>query len=235
MFKKISRMLRGKPAPITLPDYAERVLSERLTYLSRPKLLALIEVVDRLEAESIEGRIIEAGCALGGSAIVLAHTKDAARELFVYDVFGMIPPPGERDGEDVHERYETISSGNSRGLGDDTYYGYEENLFDKVAQNFTRHGVPVEDHNVHMVKGLFQDTIEVDSPVALAHIDGDWYDSVMTCLERIEPHLAVGGVLAIDDYYDWSGCRSAVDDYFADKRERFHFTDATPLHITRIS
>ena len=233
MFKKIVRKLRGKPAPISLPPYAERVLSERLTYLSRPKLRALIDVVDRLEEEHIDGRIIEAGCALGGSAIVLAHTKTTSRELFVYDVFGMIPPPGERDGEDVHERYETISSGNSKGLGEDTYYGYEDNLYDKVQSHFAAHGVPVADHNVHMVKGLFQDTITVDGPVALAHIDGDWYDSVITCLVRIGPHLVVGGVLAIDDYYDWSGCRSAVDDYFADKRDRFHFTDATPLHITR--
>jgi hypothetical protein len=60
--------------------------------------------------------------------------------------------------------------------------------------------------------------MQIDQPVALAHIDGDWYESVMTCLQRIEPHLSEEGILVIDDYDAWSGCRTAVDEYFADKK-----------------
>ena len=32
-----------------------------------------------------------------------------------------------------------------------------------------------------------------------------------------------GGVLVIDDYDSWSGCRRAVDEYFADKKDRFEW------------
>ena len=32
----------------------------------------------------------------------------------VYDVFGMIPPPSEHDGADIHRRYETIAAGGAR-------------------------------------------------------------------------------------------------------------------------
>ena len=42
-----------------------------------------------------------------------------------------------------------------------------------------------EDHD--KVKGLFENTIDLDEPVAFAHLDGDWYDSTMICLERIGP------------------------------------------------
>jgi asparagine synthase (glutamine-hydrolysing) len=73
----------------------------------------------------------------------------------------------------------------------------------------------------------------VDEPVALAHIDAAWYQSVRTCLERIEPKLSQGGVLVIDDYDQWSGCRKAVEEYFADKRDRYQFVRRSRLHIVR--
>jgi hypothetical protein len=53
--------------------------------------------------------------------------------------------------------------------------------------------------------------------VAFVHLDSDWYESTMTALQRIWPHVSVGGVVVIDDYDAWSGCRRAVDEYFADR------------------
>ena len=67
--------------------------------------------------------------------------------------------------------------------------------------------MPVGEHNVELVRGLFEDTIDLDEPVAFAHLDGDWYESTMTCLERIAPLLVPGGRIVLDDYYTWSGCR----------------------------
>src|SRR5205823_5477973 len=151
--------------------------------------------IKAIEKNGSSGILIEAGCALGGSAIVIASAKSKNRPLYVYDVFGMIPPPSENDDADVQERYSVIKSGQAKGIQGNRYYGYEDNLVDRVTGNFLRHGVPVEANNVHLVKGLFQDTLRVDEPVALAHLDGDWYESVMTCLQRIESHLTPNGVL----------------------------------------
>ena len=86
---------------------------------------------------------------------------------------------------------------------------------------------------MHLVRGLFGDTLHVTEPVALAHLDGDWFDSVMTCLQRIEPRVVPGGVLVIDDYEQWSGCREAVDEYFRDKRERYRFVRRARLQVIR--
>ena len=76
----------------------------------------------------------------------------------VYDVFGMIPPPGERDGEDVHRRYATIVEGRSKGIGGETYYGYRDELLTEVTESFARHGLPIADNNVELIQGLFEDT-----------------------------------------------------------------------------
>ena len=76
-------------------------------------------------------------------------------------------------------------------MGGTAYYGYENDLMDQVRDTFARFDLDVESNNVKLVPGLFQDTIAGDEPVALAHIDGDWYDSVRTCLDRIGPRLVV--------------------------------------------
>ena len=91
----------------------------------------------------------------------------------------------------------------------------------------------MKDNNIHLIKGLFEDVLRLNEPVALAHVDGDWYDSVMTCLRRIEPNLASGGVLIIDDYGDFSGCKDAVDEYFEDKTEGYVFEAKSRLHIVK--
>jgi asparagine synthase (glutamine-hydrolysing) len=210
------------------------VLADSLTYLDREALDDLYERVEELEREQRPGIIVETGCALGGSAIVLASAKRAARPLCVYDVFGMIPPPSARDGADVHSRYAVIASGQSSGINGETYYGYKPDLYGEVTANFARHGLPLDRHSVSLIKGLYADTLHPEHPVALAHIDCDWYESVTTCLERIVPRLVVGGVLVIDDYHSWSGCKAAVDHYFATRQPDFEFVDRGRRQITRI-
>ena len=121
----------------------DEVLAEHLSYLDRTALRTLAATVESIEAEGIPGLIVETGTALGGSAITMAAAKSPDRPMKVYDVFGMIPPPGERDGADVHERYATIAGGESKGIGGETYYGYRDDLLAEVTESFARHGVPV--------------------------------------------------------------------------------------------
>ncbi|VAW43210.1 hypothetical protein MNBD_CHLOROFLEXI01-3632, partial [hydrothermal vent metagenome] len=56
---------------------------------------------------------------------------------------------------------------------------------------------------------------------------------VMTCLQQIEPNLVPGGILIIDDYEAWSGCKSAVDEYFSGREDDFEFVQQSRLHIIR--
>lgn len=210
-----------------------RVYRDNLTYLEPVCLADLARAVLRLESRRIEGAIIEAGCALGGSAIVLAASKKKTRPMYVYDVFAMIPPPSEKDPPEVHERFRVIASGRSEGIGGAMYYGYQPDLDEKVRGSFAFHGFPVEENSVRLIKGMFQETLKGDWPVALAHLDCDWYDSVMTCLQRIEPRLVPGGSLVIDDYDAWGGCRRAVDEYFAHRQDGIEFVKRNRLHIVK--
>lgn len=217
-------------APTDVAAAITKVREDKLTYLSERCLRDLSEAVVQADKDGLPGLLIEAGTALGGSAIVMALAKAPERKMRAYDAFDMIPPPSDKDGEDVHKRYAKIVSGKSKGIGGTTYYGYRDDLLGEVTESFERFGVPIEKNNVELIKGYFEDTLEVDGPVAFAHLDGDWYESTKVCLERIEPHLVVGGRLVIDDYYKWSGCKRAIDEYF-EGRDGFEFVKHGRLHI----
>lgn len=216
-------------------DLVRRLRSKNLTYLSDRKLRSIALACRDIEAAGLEGMAIEAGCALGGSSILIASLKSAGRELRVYDVFGMIPPPTRDDTQDVHDRYRTIVEGKAVGINQDKYYGYEQDLYEKVKANLESFGIDCEALRVHLIKGLLQDTLAVDGPVALAHVDVDWYDPVKTCLERIWPRVVAGGSVILDDYHDWGGCRKAADEYLRTITGQFRLDDsAGSMKITRI-
>lgn len=206
---------------------ALRIRRHRLSYLGVDALLDLRHEVKRIERDRVPGVVLEAGVALGGSAVMLSSSKDPARELLLYDVYGMIPAPSQKDGEDVHRRYEVITSGASRGIRGDTYYGYRDDLREFVEHVLTTFGYPPDEHRIQLIEGLYEDTLHPPK-VALAHVDADWYASVKVCLDRIWPKLSSGGVMIFDDYYHWSGCRKAVDEWLKDR------TDAIALRRSRL-
>lgn len=190
-------------------------MEERLTYLDRPKIEVLEESAREVQRGAVVGDFLEMGIALGGSAILLANLMERGRSFHGYDVFGMIPPPTAADPPAVHERYRTIAEGHSDGIGGDTYYGYLDDLHGRVVANCARYGQPVDGKRVQLHRGLFEDTLHPRSPVALAHVDCDWYEPVQLCIERIWPKLSRGGLMVFDDYNDYGGCTKAVDEFAA--------------------
>lgn len=196
-----------------LSPLAAEVRRRNLTYLSDVRLEALERYAT--EAAKLGGDFLEAGVALGGSAVVLASHRPDGAAFRGYDVFATIPPPGERDDEHSHERYAVIASGRSEGIGGEEYYGYRPDLYAEVSQTFAEFGMPVDGERVVLVRGLFEETLHPPASVALAHIDSDWYDPVKLCLERIYPQLLDGGYVILDDYADYGGCRTATDEFMA--------------------
>jgi len=84
----------------------------------------------------------------------------------------------------------------------------KENLFHRATLDADR----VEFH-----VGWFQDTVPVAAenlgPIAVLRLDGDWYASTQVCLQHLYPLLSRGGILILDDYYYWEGCKKATDEY----------------------
>jgi len=68
---------------------------------------------------------------------------------------------------------------------------------------------------MEFVKGKVEDTLPTKTPekIALLRLDTDWYESTRCEMEYLFPLLVPGGVIIIDDYGHWEGCRRAIDEY----------------------
>jgi asparagine synthase (glutamine-hydrolysing) len=196
---------------------ARAVRDRRLTYLSPAKLHNLERHMDMIDADGVAGDCVEFGVALDGSAILIATLMSAERRFTGFDLFGTIPPPSDADEQESHARYAVIASGRSAGIGGDRYYGYEDNLEEKVKGHFAEFGLAVDGRRIELVKGLFDETVFFagDKRIAFAHIDCDWHDPVALCLERTYAQLSPGGVIVLDDYNDYGGCRKATQHFLA--------------------
>jgi O-methyltransferase len=216
----------------SLSSVAKSVRKHHLTYISPTKLRRLEHALSSVNNNQVEGDVIEFGVALGGSAIVLASKIEPPRRFFGLDVFGMIPPPNPlKDDVDTLKRYEVISSGKSRGIGNDEYYGYRKELYEHVCNAFETYGLPVDGNRIQLHKGIFDSTwplLDIGS-VALAHIDCDWHDSVAYCLAVIANLVSPGGVIVIDDYYDYGGCRLAVDQFLSQRSDYSFEPGSNPI------
>ena len=220
------------PTPEQLIDFVRR---NQITFCAgHDKLEALLAAV-RHCAKTLPptALYLEAGVAMGGSALVIASAKPQAAPLRLYDVFEMLPPPTEKDGQKAASVFAAFQAGNISDPTGKRYFDHSSDLLTLVRDHFRAVGMAPEMLNVSFCKGLFEDTLKIDQPVALCHIDCDWYDSVNVCLERVVPHVLPGGVIVFDDYNSFEGCRQAVDEWLATKPPFTIFHQAWTLTVQR--
>lgn len=216
----LRRALRSVRARLRAPprdELAERLRADDLTYLTAERFAVLADEIARIEAQRVPGAFLEFGIAAGGSAVWLAHKARPRRRFVGYDVFGMIPPPGDRDPPQAHVRYAEIREGRSGGIGGKAYYGYVSDLRREVGESFRRYGLAVDGAGVALVAGRFEDTLPAALPdaIAFAHVDCDWHDAVAHVLASVAPRMARGAALVLDDWNDWGGCRTAATAFLA--------------------
>jgi O-methyltransferase len=168
---------------------------------------------------NIPGDFVECGVWRGGSSMMIAltllHLRSTNRRLFLYDTFEGMSEPTEHDktfrGEDADKLLEKNIDNKETSvwcLAD----------INDVQQNMGVTKYPPA--NIHYVKGKVEDTIPATLPsdgIALLRLDTDWYESTAHELKHLYPLLIVSGVLIIDDYGHWDGCKKAVDEYFENR------------------
>jgi len=203
--------------------FARHYRAVRLYTMSgNARLRGLYGAVHEVAARNVPGDVVECGTARGGSAALMGlalKELGAARTLWVFDSFAGIPPPTDSDPD---KHIAELYTGDFRGELDD------------VRALFERLGIL---ERVRLVKGLFQDTVPgcAVGPIAVLHLDGDWYDSVMVCLEHLYDRVSRGGIIQIDDYGHWEGARKAVDEFMQRRAIRvpLRYLDYTGRQFTK--
>jgi len=166
------------------------------TMLSYARLSCLYGLARGLDLAKIPGAIVECGTWRGGSAAVLAKASGCC--IHIFDSFQGCPAPSELD---VNCQGRKGEAGEARASTRDV-----RGLFDALGLHAT------------IWPGWFRDTLpraqtkaEV-GPIALLHLDCDWYGSVKVCMEHLWPLVVPGGYVVLDDAGHWPNTLRAVQD-----------------------
>lgn len=186
------------------------------TMTSPERLYGLIQAVRYVSQACVAGDVVECGVWRGGSMMAAARTLlecgDTSRHLYLFDTFEGMSAPDARDvGVDGQSASELLRAQDRSDPASAWCYASLEDVQSAMA------GTGYDTARVHFVKGKVEDTIPAAAPasIAILRLDTDWYESTRHEMEHLYPRLSPGGVLIVDDYGHWAGCRQAVDEYFA--------------------
>jgi O-methyltransferase len=159
------------------------------------------------EYKAIPGCVIECGVWRGGMSAGMVQVLGLDRRYFLFDSFEGLPPAQEHvDGTAAIVWQSKTDS--------PTYYNNCGAPEEEAAAAMKLSGAT----SFSLVKGWFNETLPRFTPpseIAVLRLDGDWYDSTRVCLDNLYPHVAPGGIVVIDDYYNWEGCARAVNEFLA--------------------
>jgi hypothetical protein len=199
------------------PEFQQmRQLVRSHTMVSEARLYSLFSFVKKVCLEDIPGNIVECGVAGGGStalmAMVIKRYTQRPRAMYAFDSFEGMPPPTDRD------KASGIPA-NATGWGTGTCASPEE----KVRELCAKLGVA---DIVRTVKGYFQNTLPQTrgeiGPIAVLHMDGDWYESTQTILHNCYDLVVSNGFIQVDDYGHWEGCRDAIHEFEQQRQLKFN-------------
>jgi hypothetical protein len=173
------------------------------TMIGIKRMKNLMECLDYIRENKIEGDFIETGVWRGGASIFMKKYSDLYKldkKVFVADSFEGLPHP------DISKYPQDLG---------DTHYTMDflKVSLDEVTDNFRKYDCL--DNRVIFLKGWFKDTLQENNDInkiSILRFDGDMYGSTMDVLNNLYDKVTVGGVIIIDDYC-LSNCVKAVTDF----------------------
>ena len=196
------------------------------TMTSDDRIYSLYLSINYIINNQILGDFVECGVWKGGSMMLAAKMlkkNNSHRLLFLYDTFEGMSAPGQFDfasnvNKSKNNHAELLLKKNKKLL-------CLANI-DEVKKNLISTGYT--SNHINFIKGDVKETLNQNLPnkIALLRLDTDWYESTKIELEKLFPKLTPGGILIIDDYKSWEGCKKAVDEYFENRKDvYFHQID----------
>jgi len=175
----------------------------------------LIKSLHYINKKKIIGDIVECGIWRGGNLFLAKkiqdkYYKEIKRKFYGFDTFEGMPEPSTHDGVKVNEIYQNFKNKNEP---------WTKASLDDVKNFSKKLFLDIDEFN--FIKGKVEDTLKdkknLPNKISLLRLDTDLYESTKIELNILYPLLVEKGILIIDDYGDFQGCRKAVDEYFSDK------------------
>ena len=180
------------------------------------RMYALYCSVNYVINNKVPGSFVECGVWRGGSSMLIAkmltNRNIDDRKIYLFDTFEGMTRPTDNDKDFTGKSAASLLKKNE--------HNKQESLWaladlSDVQNNMRLTNFPEE--KIVYIKGKVETTIPttlLNESIALLRLDTDWYTSTKHELLHLFPKLENSGVLIIDDYGHWEGCKKAVDEYF---------------------
>lgn len=198
--------------------------------LSEARLHNLYTKAKEICINDLPGHFVECGTYRGGAAAMLGTViqrySSQPRKVYAFDTFEGMPEPAEID------KHQNIPA-NQTGFGVGTLKAPIAENIGKICQLLNVQGIVIP------VQGLFAQTLPIYKAmignIALLHADGDWYESTMDIFNHLYASVVANGIIQVDDYGHWEGCRQAVHDFEAAQGVTFNLNpiDYTGVWFTK--
>jgi O-methyltransferase len=162
-----------------------------------------LELISRYS--HLEGDYVECGVWRGGMSAAISEIINKDKTIHLFDSFEGLPPAKEIDGKEALDWQKDVNSVN-----------YHNNC--KADEASAKEALDMGGcKNYKIYKGWFNETLPnfKNQKIGILRLDGDWYASILDCLENLFPQVLAGGIILLDDYYTWDGCSKAVHDYLS--------------------
>lgn len=200
----LMRVVRSDRGRAWLDEHKLLYALRRHTLVNYARLRALYGLAEAVLTGPTPGCVVECGVWNGGSAALFgcqARRFRADTRFWLFDSFQGLPEPGPGDRT---WRGHVAQRGELRGCRATV----DELLFDRLG---------LDPCLYEIAGGWFHETLPAArpriGPIALLHVDCDFYEPVHYCLEQLYPLVAPGGAVVLDDYHYFEGCRAAVDEF----------------------
>lgn len=197
------------------------------TMLSVECLFSLYSLTKRVCQENLPGNFVECGVAGGGSSALIAAVikRYSAQPRFVFAV------------DSFEGRPELIEANPPQGAEatdweTGAYAASESSLLEICAK------LGVSEF-VKPIKGDFEHVLLVRRDwfgmIAFLHMDGELYSPTKAMLDHLYERIVGGGLIQVDDYGCYEGCRNAVHEFEAAHELHFelHSIDGTGVWFAK--
>ena len=181
------------------------LICKNYSMISKERFDNNIFAVKYIEENNIPGDIIEIGVWKGGSilSMMLTYEKinsEISRNFHLYDTFEGMTESSEFDKDNFNTP--------ARDLLGNPLVAAICNL-NAVIKNISSHTkIQPSYHIGDILKNKF-----VPKQIAILRLDTDWYESTKYELDTFYENVSPGGIVIIDDYGHWQGCKKAVDEF----------------------
>jgi len=213
--KKINKMPNLLELEIDEKEIINFIIKNDLSMASPSRLIATLIATKYVCQSKIEGDFVECGVWRGGNSIIalqIINKLNENKNIWLYDTFEGMTKPTEYDYENTTGKKAIIEYNNNK-RDDNSNWCYAS--LEDVKENINSFKFSSK---INYIKGDISETLKdyknIPEKISVLRLDTDWYESTKKELEMLYPKLSVGGVLIIDDYGHWGGCKKAVDEYF---------------------